>query len=564
LITLERRKRLIELLRTQPGLRVPELAQSLGVSQGTVRNDLNALDAEGHIKRVRGGAVVDVLPQPVPTFSPSFSARAQKNAAAKNRIARWAAELVEDGDSILLDASTTVYAIAQYLNNRRKLRVITNGIEVARALAQNPTNTVILLGGILNPEGSSITGSIGAQFLEDLHIQTAFVSCSGVTPESGLTEVHIYEAELKSKAILSASRVIALVDSSKFGKVDLTYFAQFEQIAHLYTDCGLSQEWVERLRQTCLAFTVCAENNASSFTPCSQQARHYRIGFANQSEQLPFAIDVRRGLERAASDAGNIDLVLADNQLNAEVALQVANRLLAQELDLVIEYQIDEATGNRIMSRFKDSGVPVIAVDIPMVGATFFGVDNYHAGNMAGIALGRWVQKNWLGYYDRLFVLEEKRAGALPASRIQGQLDGFQAILGNVPPEKLILLDSGNLMEVSQAAMEEALLCFPGERRLVILCFNDDAAIGALQAAHELNRTSDCVIIGQGADRRVRQELRRPGSRIIGSTAYWPERYGKELLDVAMRILSGEPVPPAVYIEHVFIDAENIAEYYPE
>ncbi len=564
MITLERRKRLIELLRTQPGLRVPELAQGLGVSQGTVRNDLNALNAEGHIRRVRGGAVVDEPPQAAPSFSPSFSARAQKNAAAKKMIARWAAELVEDGDSILLDASSTVYAIAQFLQGRRKLRVVTNGIEIARILAQNPTNTVILLGGVLNLEGSSITGSIGAQFIEDLHIKTAFVSCSGITPETGLTEVHIAEAELKSKAIQSASRVIALVDSSKFGKVDLTSFAQFEQIAHLYTDCSLSQEWITRLRRTCLSFTVCAEDNASSFTPCSQEARHYRIGFANQSEQLPFAVDVRRGLERAATEAGNIDLVLADNQLNPEIALQVADRLLAQNLDLIIEYQIDEATGNRIMSRFKDAGIPVIAVDIPMVGATFFGVDNYRAGQLAGLAIGQWVQKNWLGQFDRLIIFEEKRAGALPASRIQGQLDSFQSVLGIVPAEKCIVLDSGNLMEVSQAAMEETLLRFQNEHRLVVLCFNDDAAIGVLEACRALNRVSDVVIVGQGADRRVRQELRKPGSRIIGSTAYWPERYGKKLIDVSIQILNGEPVLPAVHIEHVFIDANNIAKYYGE
>ena len=269
--TFERRQRLLELLRIQPGVRVPELAAILSVSQGTVRNDLKALAENNQVTRVHGGAV---LADDRPLSSPSFFSRAHQNEASKLMIARWAAELVEDGDSILLDASTTVCYIARYLKDRRKLRVITNGIEVARLLAGNPSNTVVLVGGVLNTDGSSITGPLGEQFYQDLHIQKAFVSGSGFTLEAGLTEVHIYEAQLKSKAISSANTVIALVDSSKFGKVDLTPFARIEQIDHLFTDNNLSQAWIGQLKQSCLTFTVCASDIANSFTPCSKENSH--------------------------------------------------------------------------------------------------------------------------------------------------------------------------------------------------------------------------------------------------------------------------------------------------
>lgn len=553
----ERRQRLIELLRKQPGLRVPELAETLGVSQGTVRNDLNALDTQGQLTRVRGGAA---LSDDLQLRSVSFATRSRKNAAAKELIARRAAELVEDGDSILLDASTTVYYIARFLQNRRKLRVITNGIEVARALAHNPTNTVVLLGGVLNSDGSSISGPMSEQMLQSLYIQTAFVSCSGFTPETGLTEVHIAEAQLKTRAITSAKQVIALVDSSKFGKVDLTPFASNQNITHLFTDHHLSLEWIARLQQTSLAFTVCDENSVATFTPGSSHNKHYRIGFANLTEQMPFAVEVRRSLERAAKEAGNVDLVLADNQLSAEVALQVAERFLAQDLDLVIEYQIDEQMGNRIMSMFQDAGLPAIAVDIPMVGATYFGVDNYRAGHMAGVALGEWVRTHWDGQFNRLIILEEPRAGALPATRIQGQLDGFQSILGPVPAEARLALNSGNTRQISTDQMAAALRRLPAEHRLVVLSFNDDVAFGALDAARKLGREADLVIVGQGADRLVCEEMNRPESRIIGSTAFSPEKYGERLIPLALKILRGEPVPPAVYMEHTFITPELQAE----
>jgi len=144
---------------------------------------------------------------------------------------------------------------------------VTNGIDVARLLAREPTNTVILLGGVINLEGSSITGLFNEQIIQELHIQKAFVSCSGFTIEHGMTEVHLAEAQIKRKAIESANQVIALIDSSKFGKEDLTSFARPEQISCLYTDFGLSPEWNARLHAAGIPVTLCGEGELS--TPSS-------------------------------------------------------------------------------------------------------------------------------------------------------------------------------------------------------------------------------------------------------------------------------------------------------
>jgi ribose transport system substrate-binding protein len=548
----ERRQRILEIFRFQPEIRIPELAAALGVSQGTVRNDLEALAQDGQLQRLHGGAV---LTEAQPHTSPSFAARARRNEPSKLMIARWAAEKVEDSDAIFLDSSSTVYAMARYLKDRRKLRVFTNGFEVARSLADNPTNTVVVVGGLLDQDGSAITGPLSEQNLQGLHIQKAFFSCSGFSPEAGLSEVHMAEARLKTYAITSAEQVFALVDSSKFGKVDLTTFARLEQLTHLFTDEQISQAWVQQLQSTCLNFTVCAADTANTFSPCSKEAAHYRIGFANLNEHQPFAVDVRRGLERAAKGAGNVDLVLADNQLDPAVALQVAERFLQQNLDLVIEYQIDEQVGNRLMNRFQEAGLPVIAVDIPIVGATYFGVDHYRAGTMAGAAMGEWVANHWGGKYDRVIIMEEPRAGALPASRTAGQLDGLESRLGKISPDQQIRLNCANTVEISEAETRAALKRLPNFHRLVFLAFNDDAALGAMEAAVHLGREADVSIVGQGADRRVRSLMELPGSRIIGSTAFLPEQYGQHLVELALKILRGEPVPPAVYMSHSFINA---------
>jgi ribose transport system substrate-binding protein len=552
--TFDRRNRLLTLLHERPGIRVSEIAQVFKVAEGTVRNDLIALARDKRLERVRGGGIPT---DNHPIFSPAFKARLNVQDAEKLHIARWAAELIEDGDTILLDASSTVFRMAPFINNHRRLTIVTNGIEVGLTLARNPENSVLLLGGKLNSDGIPVTNLVSDQFLKDLHIKTAFVSCSGFTPEAGLTERDILEAQIKTEMIAAADSLVALIDSSKFGKQALVPLARTEEIARIFTDSGLDHRWIEQLRATCTILTVCNEDGVVDYTPCARETRHYRIGFANLGETMPFSIDVRRGVERAAQAAGNIDVVFADNRLDREVALAVAERFTSQNLDLVIEYQIDEQTGNQIMDKFRQAGIPVIAVDIPIVGATFFGVNNYRAGHMAGLALGNWIKENWAGYIDWLIVLEEPRAGSLVAARIQGQLDRLQSVIGGIPADRRLTLNSGNTCEISETEMTAALRQMPDVHKIAVICFNDDAALGALKAAQKLHREQDVVIVGQGADRRVRNEMRHPGCRIIGSTAYEPEKYGEKLIPLALKILRGEPVPPAVYIDHEFIPASQ-------
>lgn len=257
LTTFERRQRILNFLREQPGIRVPDLARLVSVSEGTIRNDLRALDDAGQLMRVRGGGV-PVTERSSP--SQAFAMRAMTHRAAKQCISRYAAELVHDNDSVLLDSSTTVYYLASQLKDRRDLTVITNGIEAARELARNPSNTVILLGGVLRVDGMSITVPLGESFFDAYHIKTAFVSCSGFTLESGMTEVDIYEAQIKRKMIASSGAVVALIDSSKFGRNDLTPFVPITQLTRIYTDENLNPGWVEKLRNSHVPFTLCGED----------------------------------------------------------------------------------------------------------------------------------------------------------------------------------------------------------------------------------------------------------------------------------------------------------------
>lgn len=559
--TYERQQEILRLLQEFGALSVAQIAKHFDISEGTVRNDLTYLEEQQQLTRIRGGAILPNTPTVPQTI---FQSRVQKNADAKKKISRWASELVADGDVILLDASTTAYHMATFLQDRHNITVVTNQIEAGRLLAADSSKRVILLGGQLRPDGMAVTGEIGQEVLRNLHLDTAFISCVGFSLDTGLMESDIDEARLKTQVLQSAARVVALVDSTKFGKKGLRPFASVSQIDHIVTDDGISGETVERLRSANVSLTICGSNTVQSLIRQPAERDSYKIGFANLSEAIPFALDVRRGIEKSAQRASNVDLIYVDNNLDGATAIRAADALIAKQVDLVIEYQIDESAGHIIMNKFKQANIPVIAIDIPIVGATYFGVDNYVAGSLAGEALGKWINDHWQGQLDVLIVLEEKRAGSMPAARIQGQINGLFEQIGYFPADQMLVLDSGNNRQTSYENVFHALSQISERAKVAFICFNDDAALGAFEAVTQLGRQKLTAIVGQGADRPMRDEIRKARSPIIGSTAFMPERYGEHILEIALRRLNGEALPPAIYMEHVFVDHDNIAELYPE
>jgi ribose transport system substrate-binding protein len=558
----ERRQEILNALRERHTLKVTELAELFDVSQGTIRSDLDYLSQTNQVTRIRGGATLLNSHQ---ITNPEFAARARLNLGAKQCIARWAADIVEDGDAIFLDASTTAYHMVPFLQDHRKLTIITYGIETALALAKNLSFTVILLGGVVQPGSVTVTGQITEKALEGLHIRTAFVSCAGFSVKTGLTDADIQVAELKSKVIQSAEQVIALIDSGKFGNVELSSFATVDQISQLLTDADLDARYVDQLRQTKTVLTVCGESTTSSYTHLDDQVVHYKIGFANLGENRPFAVEVRRGLEQAVQNVGHIDLVLADNKHDNQVALQVADYLVKAGVDIAIEYHYDEKTVSLIADKFRQAGIPVIAVDTSMIGATFFGVDNYRAGHDGGVVLGKWIKRNWDGQIDRMVVLEHTMGGPLPAARITGQIDGLQEVIGEIPSSRIISVDDKDTSVDTEAQVTRILAGLPDEHRLAFISLDDTHTAEIISVARKVGREQDIVCVGQGAGTRLtRSEVRRPGSSVVAAVAFRPEKYGEQLIELTQRILRGEPVPPAVYIDHVILDARNINIFYPE
>jgi ribose transport system substrate-binding protein len=314
-----------------------------------------------------------------------------------------------------------------------------------------------------------------------------------------------------------------------------------------------------------LAVTGCDRrtSSGSSNATTAPSSGRYKIGFANIAEDFPFAVRVREGIQRAAQEAGNIDLVVMDNHLDGQTALNNADTMLVQGVQGVIEFQTDEQFGKAIMAKFNAEKIPVIAIDIPMEGATFFGVNNTLAGKLAGEGLGNWVKANWNGQVDALIMLELPQSGPVPAARMKGQRDGLESIVGKIDESKVRHLDSKNTLEEANRLVKDTLSTLPNAHHIAIVCINDDTAMGSIAAAEALARSKDIAVVAIDGSDRARQELRKASTPLVGSTASFPEKYGDKIIPVMLKRLKGEEVPKEVFTDHVFLTKDNVDKYYP-
>ena len=561
-----RRKSILGLLNERGEVRIDDLAARFEVSANTIRSDLAAMEKARQLYRVRGGAVVPEQAEQAGRLGPPHF-RSIPNSYQKEQIACWAAGLVNDGEAIILDASSTVLHMATCLGERRRLTAVTNGLQVAQLLASEPTNKVILAAPVVRADGNALVGSIHPDLLTSLRAAKCFFSCSGISPEEGLTDVDVDEATLKAQLLKLSRQVIVLADHTKFEKTGAFKFASLTQVHHLVTDESISSEHLAALRRIVnFPITITSPLTAQTMAPMRAAAngRRYRIGFANMTERMQFCRQVREGLEKEAQRLGNIDLLIRNNDLDHQKALDNADWFVSNNIQLAIEFQIHSRAGNVVMDKFNRAGIPVIAVDIPMPGATYFGADNYRAGFIAGQGLGRSIGTRWQTAPDLVLCLQAQQVGPAAEARLQGEREGLESATGSLPDERVITIDTPVIMEEAETMMEEQVAAIPPGTRVAILAINDDAALGALKAFEKAGRLDEVVAVGQNADLVGRAALRRSDLPFVGSTSYAPERYGEQLLDLAVRILDGEPVPPAAFCRHTFITRENIDDYYPD
>lgn len=325
---------------------------------------------------------------------------------------------------------------------------------------------------------------------------------------------------------------------------------------------GLSKTTVFRLMRSLsqggLAERV--EKGAYRTLAVPQTNRVVRLGFAAQTDS-EFSRQVAQGMERAAARHG-VHLITVNNRYSAQTALKNADLLIREGVDLVIEFQTYERVAPVIASKFLEANIPVIALEIPHPGATYFGANNYQAGMIGGRALGRWAKVHWNGQVEEVLLLELPIAGSLPQLRIAGFLAGLRQEAHDIDRAVITHLDGKGGFERNLEIVRKHLRRCP-RRRTLIGGINDMAVLGAIRAFEEVGAAHLCAAVGQNGIMDARLELRRRGSRLVGTVAYFPERYGDEVIPLALGILQRKPLPSAVFVKHQLLTAENVDLLYP-
>ena len=236
----QRQQRIVEEVRRQGAVRVSELTALLGVSDMTIRRDLDVLAASGLVEKVHGGATAR---NRLSTDEPGFDAKSHRQLNEKDAIAQAAAALVEPGQAIGLTAGTTTWRLAQHVADVPELTVVTNSIQVANVLhvEPRPDLTVLLTGGVRTPS-DALVGPVAVSTIRSLHMDVLFMGIHGMTEDAGFTTPNILEAETDQALIAAAERVVVVADHTKWGVRGLSRIAPLDQADVLVSDTGLPRD----------------------------------------------------------------------------------------------------------------------------------------------------------------------------------------------------------------------------------------------------------------------------------------------------------------------------------
>jgi DeoR/GlpR family transcriptional regulator of sugar metabolism len=237
----QRRNMILEMITEKGTVTVNELTGILNTSAATIRSDLNQMEMQGLLIRTHGGAMKKE--EAADPIDKRYESREKKFRDEKHRIASRAFQYIQEGQCILLDASTTCFELARLLSDARiKLTVVTSGIATAAMLKENPYLTVIIVGGIVRNASNSIEGLLGEELLRKINVDILFTSAYAFNIKDGLSDFSYYEVELKRVMVSMANKVIAMLDHSKMNKSSIATFARPTEIDLLITDKYVSEE----------------------------------------------------------------------------------------------------------------------------------------------------------------------------------------------------------------------------------------------------------------------------------------------------------------------------------
>lgn len=241
MLAIERRNKILDILQSESRVVVSNLSELFNVTEETIRRDLEKLEKEGLAKKTYGGAIVN---ESVNVDLP-YTVRKKANVANKQYIAEIVGSMIEDGDHIMMDASSTAVFVAKQLKkkNKKNLTLITNSIEILLELSDIVGWNVLSTGGALKEGSLSLVGYQAEKMISTFHVDKAIVSCKGVDINNGITDSNEMDAHIKKLILDSANMKILVADNSKFDRISFTKISELSKIDIVVTDAQLDEKW---------------------------------------------------------------------------------------------------------------------------------------------------------------------------------------------------------------------------------------------------------------------------------------------------------------------------------
>lgn len=307
-------------------------------------------------------------------------------------------------------------------------------------------------------------------------------------------------------------------------------------------------------------------------------AKGIKVAFQNLGD-VDFTVAVEKSIvdEWALAGGNKEDLTILSADFDTAKAAQNHDVIFGMKPDVWVQFWYDGKQNDLVGLRAQQEGIPIIAIDIPVLGATFMGANNYLAGRMIGEFIIEYAEKNWGGWdnVDMVTTPDAPFAGAVVNQRILGPLDvlfekygesaAYEIGKGQLEGSKIVLMpmSGATTAEVSSEVIRNILSAYPDAKKIVNISINAQGVAGVQAGADTLGRwnADDWLMVTNGGEQQGNQLMR--DGLLDGDVAYFPENYGQYIIPAIIAIKMGNPVPPDILVDHIMLTPDNLDQYYP-
>jgi ABC-type sugar transport system substrate-binding protein len=285
--------------------------------------------------------------------------------------------------------------------------------------------------------------------------------------------------------------------------------------------------------------------------------KSYKVGFANLDDTNPFALELRHSFEAAAAATPQLELIVRDNAMSSERARVNIEAFLNAEVDVVVMFHIDQRMSQQLIFPLRLNRIPVIAIDIPIPGTYYFGVNNKEAGQVAGAALVAWVNQHWNRVLDKLICLTEYRVLDFTQQRFTEVIEAVSANFAIHPERDVLYIDNGSSADISKQRFSKLLKQWRYQRHIGVVCINDNTAQGVIDAVRDCQRYDDVAIVSYDGTEVAQAAFQGNDIHFVTSPYISQRESGPVLLDLCLKLARGEHIPSQNFVQTVPLTWEN-------